>query len=178
MRQAKGPRRILEIGPGTGAVTQEIVHALKPGDRLDIVEINADFIAVLERRFAEEPEFRRRRDQTKLIHSPLQEVPGRGEYDFMISGLPLNNFPLSLVDDIFKSYRHLLKAGGTLSYFEYVWIRDLKTPFVAESERIRLTKLSSILEEEIRKHQVAEEVVMLNVPPAVARHLQFVQAPG
>src|SRR5262245_49636372 len=31
MRQAAAPRRILEIGPGTGAVTREIVRSLRPG---------------------------------------------------------------------------------------------------------------------------------------------------
>src|SRR6185369_3494678 len=63
LRKAAGPRRVLEVGPGTGAVTAEIVRALKPGDNLDIVEINAEFVAVIEHRFAEEPLFRRCHDQ-------------------------------------------------------------------------------------------------------------------
>src|SRR5438876_11512114 len=49
MRLAQGARRILEVGPGTGAVTAEIVRALRPDDQLDLVEINAQFVAVLER---------------------------------------------------------------------------------------------------------------------------------
>src|SRR5262245_49677498 len=93
MQTRDGPRRILEIGPGTGAVTREIVERLRPGDTLDIVEINADFVAHLEKRFEAEPAFRDVRAQAKIIHAPLQEVAGNGTYDFMISGLPLNNFP-------------------------------------------------------------------------------------
>jgi phospholipid N-methyltransferase len=182
LRQAKGPRRVLEVGPGTGAVTREIVRCLRPEDTFDIVEINDRFVAVLERRFAEEPEFQRCRAQARVIHAPLQDVPGAGEYDFMVSGLPLNNFGLGLVDDIFRSYERLLKPDGTLSYFEYVWIRALKTPFVAAGEKARLTALSRILEEKVRRHQVGEDVVLMNVPPAVARHFCFgkrtVQAPG
>src|SRR6266850_63139 len=92
MRQTPGPRRILEVGPGTGAVTAEIVRQLRPGDQFDIVEINADFVACLGQRFAEEPDFRKRRAQSRIIHSPLQDVPGEHVYDFVISGLPLNNF--------------------------------------------------------------------------------------
>ena len=38
----EAPRRILECGPGTGAVTAEIVRQLRPGDQLDILEINGD----------------------------------------------------------------------------------------------------------------------------------------
>lgn len=173
MRMAQGPRRILEVGPGTGAVTREIVRHLRPGDTLDVVEINGDFIKVLERRFEREPTFRRRRDLVRLIHAPLQEVAGERDYDFMISGLPLNNFPLSLVEEIFDCYRRLLRPEGTLSYFEYAGIRTMKTPFVQKGERVRLLVLSSLLERQIRQYQVAEEVVLLNVPPAVARHFRF-----
>jgi phosphatidylethanolamine/phosphatidyl-N-methylethanolamine N-methyltransferase len=173
MRQTDGPRHILEVGPGTGAVTAEIVRALKAGDRLDIVEINARFVAVLEKRFADEPLFQRRRHQAHVIHAPLQEVPGVGVYDFMVSGLPLNNFALDFVKDIFKSYQRLLKPEGVLSYFEYLAIRALKTPFVSASERDRLRNLGAFLEERIRATQIGEEAVFCNVPPAVARHFRF-----
>ena len=173
LRQAAPPRRILEVGPGTGAVTAEIVRCLKPGDQLDIVEINAQFVAVVKNRFAEEPDFRRVWNQSKIIHAPLQEVPGQAVYDFIISGLPLNNFSLALVEDIFQSYQRLLKPTGTLSYFEYVWIRDMKMALVGAEDKQRLQSLSVYLADKIRRHQIGEEVTMLNVPPAVARHLRF-----
>jgi phospholipid N-methyltransferase len=173
MRHAKPPRRILEVGPGTGAVTAEIVRQLKPGDQFDIVEINADFVAYLGQRFSEEPDFRRRQSQARIMHCPLQEVPGEQVYDFMISGLPLNNFSMDLVEDIYRSYERLLKPGGTLSYFEYVWIRAMKMPFVEPAQRDRLRSLTAFLETKIRRHQIGEEIVFLNVPPAVARHLRF-----
>jgi len=173
MRQARSPRRILEVGPGTGAVTAEIVRQLRPGDQFDIVEINADFVAFLGQRFSEEPDFQRRSAESRIIHAPLQDVPGEQVYDFMISGLPLNNFSLALVEDIYKSYERLLKPTGTLTSFEYVWIREMKMPFVAASERERLTLLTGYLQEKIRRYQIDEEIVLLNVPPAVARHLRF-----
>ncbi len=173
MRRRNGPRRVLEVGPGTGAVTREIVRGLRPQDRFDIVEINASFVEVLHRRFEEEPTFRRCRHQSRLIHAPIQEVPGQGGYDFLISGIPLNNFGPPLVEEIFVSYRRLLGPGGILSYFEYVGIRDLKRMVVSPPERARLRALSALLEEKIRRFQVGEEVVMFNVPPAVARHFRF-----
>ena len=107
------------------------------------------------------------------MHRPLQEVPGERCYDFLISGLPLNNFSLALVEDIYKSYERLLKPAGTLTSFEYVWIRAMKMPFVGASERERLQKLTVFLEDKIRRHQIDQEIVFLNVPPAVARHLRF-----
>jgi phospholipid N-methyltransferase len=173
LRRAGGPRRILEVGPGTGAVTAQIVRALRPGDALDIVEINAKFVAVLEKRFADEPLFRRCRPLARVLHAPLQEVPGRGVYDFMVSGLPLNNFALELVKEIFASYQRLLKPAGVLSYFEYLAIRDLKMPFVSATERERLEALGGYLAERIREAQIGAEAVLCNVPPAVARHFRF-----
>ncbi len=173
MRGAGPPRRILEVGPGTGAITAEIVRQLRPDDRLDIVEINPKFVELIRRRFAEEPEFSCKNGQASVIHAPLQEVPGEAVYDFMISGLPLNNFSLGLVDDIFRSYERLLKPAGILSYFEYLAIRDLKMPLVSDTERERLQALTVYLDKKIRAYQIAADEVLFNVPPAVARHFRF-----
>jgi phosphatidylethanolamine/phosphatidyl-N-methylethanolamine N-methyltransferase len=173
LRKHARPARILEVGPGSGAVTGEILRLLRPDDRLDLVEINADFVALLRRRFAEEPPWRARREQARLIHASLQEVPGEGLYDYLISGLPLNNFPVALVGEIFDAYRRLLRPGGVLSYFEYILIRQLKMLFVSGPERERLRRLSRLLEGKIHAHQIREQWVFPNVPPAVARHFRF-----
>lgn len=173
LRGGVGPRRILEVGPGTGAVTRHIVHCLRPEDRLDIVEINDRFAALVRGLFEEEAEFRRHAERCRVIHAPLQEVPGEGCYDYMISGLPLNNFPLGLVEEIFASYRRLLHPGGVLSYFEYAGIRGIKRRLVGASERQRLDALDAYLGEQIRRHQIGEDLVLVNVPPAIARHMRF-----
>jgi phospholipid N-methyltransferase len=172
-RQRREPARILEVGPGTGAVTAEILRQLRPDDRLDIVEINEHFIKVLERRFETEPLFHSRRQQVRLMHAPLQEMAGAGVYDYLISGLPLNNFPLALVREIFHAYRRLLKPGGVLSYFEYLGIRSLKRLFVDWKQRRRLHVLGRYLQRQISAGQFREQWVFLNFPPAVARHFRF-----
>src|SRR5215207_8952294 len=52
---AANPRRILEVGPGTGAVTVQIIHDMPPQDRLVLVERNEQFVSHLTRRLAEIP---------------------------------------------------------------------------------------------------------------------------
>src|SRR5262249_41021193 len=126
LRKPRETARILEVGPGTGSVTKEILRHLQPEDRLDLVEINPRFIALLHERFEKEWQFRFYRDQVQIIHSPVEKMPGEGLYDFIVSGLPLNNFPVSLVRTIFRAYDRLLKPGGTLTYYEYSFIRHLK----------------------------------------------------
>ncbi len=173
VRRRRGPARILEVGPGTGSVTVEILRLLGPGDWLDIVEINADFIEVLRRRFEEEPVFRSHQHQVRLIHSPLQEVQGEGAYDYLISGLPLNNFPIPLVQELFAAYERLLRPGGVLSYFEYILIRQLKALFVSARKRQYLRALGAFLEGKIRAYQFRADHVYFNITPAVARHFRF-----
>jgi phospholipid N-methyltransferase len=173
LRKPRGAAAILEVGAGTGAVTRRLAEKLLPGDQLDVVEINEHFVKLLTRRFEREWIFRFHQEQIHLIHSGVDEIAGEGLYDFIISGLPLNNFPPHAVRTVFQTFERLLKPGGTLSYFEYYWVRQLKTPFVGERERRRLYKVGRIVGRNIRKYQVRRQQVLMNVPPAIVRHLRL-----
>lgn len=173
LRKSRAPGRILEVGPGTGSVTRHILRAMRPDDRLDAVEINLSFITLLQRRLDQERSFNRRRDQVELIHAAVQELVGDGVYDFIISGLPLNNFPVCQVREIFRAYSRLLKPGGTLTYYEYVLIRQLKTPFANRRERRRLFGVGRVVSKYIRAYQIRRQKVLMNVPPAIVRHLRL-----
>jgi phospholipid N-methyltransferase len=172
-RRRPGPAHVIEVGPGTGAVTAEILRQMRPDDRLDIIEINQRFLDYLRCRFEQEPLFRSRKDQVTLIHAPLQEVPGRAVGDYLISGLPLNNFPLALVREVFRAYQRLLKPAGVLSYFEYLGIRQLKGLIAGKRERRHLHVLGRVLDRRLRAYEFRHDNVLVNVPPAVARHLRF-----
>lgn len=173
LRKSRPPGRILEVGPGTGSVTAEILRRLQPGDRLDAVEVNGRFLSLLQRRLDHEWAYRHRPGQVRLIHAPVQELSGEACYDFIVSGLPLNSFPVSQVRDIFRSYIRLLKPGGTLTYFEYVLIRQLTTPFVNRRERGRLARIGRVVGHYIREYQIRRQRVLMNVPPAIVRHLRL-----
>jgi phosphatidylethanolamine/phosphatidyl-N-methylethanolamine N-methyltransferase len=181
VRPLRGPRppcRVLEVGPGTGSVTCEIARRMQPGDRLDAVEINGRFVELLERRLKRDRVFVSRRDQIEVIHAAVQDLLGDAVYDFIVSGLPLNNFPVALVREIFATYDRLLKPGGVLSYYEYTWVRQLKTPFVDRRERRRLFRVGRVMRGYIRNFQIRRERIFINVPPATVRHLRFKPAPA
>jgi phospholipid N-methyltransferase len=167
------PCRILEVGPGTGSVTCEIARRMLPGDRLDAVEINGHFVTLLERRLRQERVFAARRDQVEIIYAAVQDLLGESVYDYIVSGLPLNNFPAHEVRDIFATYDRLLKPGGTLTYYEYTLVRQLKTPFVDRRERRRLFRVGRVMRGFIRDYQIRRERILINVPPATVRHLRF-----
>jgi phospholipid N-methyltransferase len=173
LRKRRSPGRILEVGPGTGSVTQQIIRHLLPDDRLDAVEINGQFVTLLRRRLEQEWSFRCLPNQVRIIEAAVESLPGEGIYDFIVSGLPLNNFPVAQIRSIFAAYRRLLKPGGTLTYYEYVLIRQLKTPFCNRRERRRLYRVGRLVGGYIRSFQVRRERILINVPPAIVRHLRL-----
>src|SRR5262249_50130752 len=118
----RAPGRILEVGPGTGSVTRQILRRMLAADQLDAVEINASFIRKLMERLQRDWAYQRLRDQVRVIHSAVEDLPGEGIYDFIVSGLPLNNFPVDMVRRIFQTYARLLKPGGIFTYYEYQFI--------------------------------------------------------
>jgi phospholipid N-methyltransferase len=169
----RAPCRILEVGPGTGSVTRAILRHLQPGDQLDCVELNEHFVERLRLCLRHDPRFLPHSRRVRVIHSPVEALPGEAVYDYIVSGLPLNNFPVGLVREIFKAYSRLIKPGGVLSYFEYVLIRQLKSPFVNRVERRRLYRVGRVVGQYIRTCQVRRQQVLMNVPPAVVRHLHL-----
>ena len=111
-----------------------------------------------------------------MIQASILDLPGEGVYDYIVSGLPLNNFAPFQVRAIFRTFVRLLKPGGTMTYFEYLGVRQLKTPFVNRQERRRLRHVGRIVGKYIREYQVRHKRVLVNVPPATVRHLRFKQA--
>ena len=216
-------RRVLEVGPGTGIVTQTILPLLTQTDHMDIVELEEDFIDLLEHRFRTESMFQNTRNQVALHHMSLQDFfhnlkhPERilsnltpstscnnrdsldirkdttgstatdnsnqdrsllekrancgvepTRYDFIISGLPLNNFTPECVEEVFHVFRQLLKPGGTLSYFEYMFFRSCRKPFNS-----RLQAIHTIVQKQFHESSVQRDWVWRNVTPAWVHHLQF-----
>lgn len=176
-RWLSGPetgRRILEVGPGTGAVTSEIVKWLRPDDRLDLVELNESFVRCLERRFANDSRFHRVSAQARIIHGDIKCLADSGHsYDHIISGLPLNNFSVEQVAEIIAVLREILRPNGTLSFFEYAGIRGLKGWLSPMPERQRLQGIGTLLQEILRLHEFQRETILANVPPAYVHHLRF-----
>lgn len=170
LRSSPQPRRILEVGAGTGAITRVILAAMGPKDVLDIVEINPVFCESLERlaeaRRSELPE------ATIRVHAhPIEEAPLEGPYDFVICGLPFNNFPPALMRSIFRRMLSLLAENGTLTYFEYAGVRIMRSGITGAETRRRLRRISAVGKLLRRRLSGRRELVLGNFPPAMAIRL-------
>lgn len=166
------PVRVLEIGPGTGAVTEHLVQQLRPGDVFDLVELNQVFADLLRSKFQRDKHYRAIAQQATVHVLPLQDFEATQPYDFVISGLPLNNFPADLVDEIFDAYFRLLAPGGVLSYFEYMYVRSLRKRIGKRADRERLARIDNTMTHYVNSHRIRRDWIFVNLPPAWVQHLQ------
>jgi phosphatidylethanolamine/phosphatidyl-N-methylethanolamine N-methyltransferase len=167
------PQRILEAGPGTGAVTGHIIERMRPQDQLWLVERNPAFAAHLRRMFQERPAFRAVADRCHLVEGSAQELDQAGQFDVVVSGLPLNNFSPEDVKHILEAYARLLKPEGILSFFEYILIRPAKMMVSLGPGRARLKGVGEVIERVLGEREFAREWIWPNVPPAWVHHLRF-----
>jgi phosphatidylethanolamine/phosphatidyl-N-methylethanolamine N-methyltransferase len=167
------PCRVLEVGPGTGAVTTHIVRRLGAEDHFDLVELNAEFVRRLNERFAQEEDFRRVAPRARVLHQRIEELSSDAPYDLIISGLPLNNFAVADVEQILATLRGLLRPGGTLSFFEYIAIRKARSMVSGPAERARMQGITRALDSLLGPHEFRCDWIWPNVPPAWVHHVRL-----
>lgn len=171
LRHAAGTKRLLEVGPGTGPFTRYMLKALRPGDELHIVEINPVFVRNLEEKMLRPFRQKNPHITVKLHCDPIETADIKGPFNFIVCGLPFNNFPPPMVRKIFRRLLALLSTGGELAYFEYAGVRAMKAPLVGERGRRNLKNISHVGKVLRRKHRGKREFVLGNMPPAVAVRL-------
>jgi phosphatidylethanolamine/phosphatidyl-N-methylethanolamine N-methyltransferase len=171
--QGAAAQRILEAGPGTGAVTGCIVERMRHDDQLWMVELNPTFAAHLRTAFKEKPHFRAVADRCHIVEGSVQALGRDGQFDLVVSGLPLNNFSPEDVRIILEAYSKLLKPTGILSFFQYILIRPAKMMVSTGSERDRLRGVGAAIEGMLGQREFAREWIWPNVPPAWVHHTRF-----
>ena len=172
-RPSDRPRRILEVGPGTGVATDAILAAMGPADTLDLVELNDRFVEALRGRQAAEEAWRRAGDRLAIHHMPVERLDAARPYDVIVSGLPLNNFAVDVVQGILAQLARLAAPGGTLSFFEYAAIRRFKALLSNRTDRERLEGVGAAIAETSAGREFERDLVLLNVPPAWVHHLRM-----
>ena len=174
---SSSPQRILEVGPGTGAVTTTLVERMRDEDHLCLIEINQTFVTHLKTAFKERPPLRAKAHRVDVIHGRLEDLKDDGRYDLIVSGLPLNNFSADAVEQILDGFGRLLKPGGVLSFFEYIAVRSVKSLVSSKQERDRLRAIGGLLHRTLDGREIQRDCVWPNVPPAWVHHVRLHAAP-
>ncbi len=102
------PGTIVELGAGTGPVTEQIVEQLRPHHRFVAVENDPDFCEVLRRRF---PETTLLQTDASRIAEPLAKL-GIHKVDYVLSGLPTPSLPARAQVRLWRWLHEALTPGG------------------------------------------------------------------
>jgi phospholipid N-methyltransferase len=132
---------VVELGGGTGVITQALLnHGIAP-ERLMVIEYSAQFVRKLRARFA----------NVNIVHGNATDlcrlVPEGKKISAIVSSLPLCSLPAPMTRLILEQWQTLLRQNGVAVQFTY----HLRTP-----------KWRSYLE----ATQERSKIVWANLPPA------------
>lgn len=107
-------RIAIELGPGTGAITAQILNAGLPPKNLYCVEFDPKMCEIIKRKFPE----------INVINSSAENLgelfSGKsGNICAIVSSLPLLSLPKDLTEKILKECQNLLPRGARFIQFTY-----------------------------------------------------------
>lgn len=173
------PIAVLEVGGGTGSITEVIARRLRAGDRLDVYEIDGALAAVIRRRLVDHPRYRRTGLSIRVFDRPVESIVAQPSYDYIVSCLPFTNFEPEQVRQILEIYRACLRPGGVCSFYEYILLRRAAQWVGNRShERTRLAGVERVVRHYRDRYCYKSDIVLPNLPPATVYHLRFDRGEG
>jgi phospholipid N-methyltransferase len=119
--------RVIELGAGTGTLTQALLANGVAPQHLHLVERNPRFVRILRRRFPE-----------LCVHAidagqlAMHFEGCRGQFDFIVSGLPIVWFRQTLKRAILGGAFTLLTPGGRFHQFTYLGRQPIESRILDE----------------------------------------------
>jgi phospholipid N-methyltransferase len=144
--------RVIELGPGTGVVTRELLARTGRSGTLLAVDIDRTFVERLQRAWPE----------VDCVCASAETLPllaaerGWTDVDHIVSGLPFAVLPAATTRAIVDGVEKLLRRGGTFTTFQYA--HTFRLPPAASFRR------------QVSEHLACEptsQFVVRNVPPAL-----------
>jgi phospholipid N-methyltransferase len=144
--------RVIELGPGTGVVTRELLARTGEGGALLAVDTDRTFVERLRRAWPE----------IDCVCASAETLPvlaaerGWNDVDHIVSGLPFAVLPAATTTLIIDGVHRLLRQGGTFTTFQYA--HTFRLPAAAAFRRQLSARLAS---------EPTSQFVVRNVPPAL-----------
>ena len=134
---------VLELGPGTGVITKAILQRGVPAKDLVAIEYSSDFYEHLTQTY---PDVRFINGDAFDLDRTLGELKDQ-QFDAVISGIPLLNFPMQARIDLLESLLDRMAPGRPVVQISYGPV----SPIVARPERYHIQHF---------------DFVVRNIPPA------------
>jgi phosphatidylethanolamine/phosphatidyl-N-methylethanolamine N-methyltransferase len=119
---------IVELGPGTGVFTRELLAQGVAPANLILIEFNTEFVKFLKGEFP----------GVRILHGVAQDLPrllegeGRGKVRKILSGIPLRSMKLDDRMKITRAVAAVLEPGGVLVQFSYFKVSPLPQAVAVE----------------------------------------------
>lgn len=142
---------ILELGPGTGALTRQIRHIIPASNAYLGIELELRFVNLLQQRF---PDLRFVQDtvaNAEAVYARAGMVPVKA----IISGLSVSTLPKEVQERLIENLDRLLKPGAVFRMFQYVHAYPLPSA-------VRFRRKMNTLFSEYQRSRV----ILKNLPPA------------
>jgi phosphatidylethanolamine/phosphatidyl-N-methylethanolamine N-methyltransferase len=108
---------VVEYGPGTGALSEEVLARIPKDCKFIAIERNAGLADELRRRW---PSIHLHQDDARNVAAICEREGVRpGEVDVVVNSLPFLLFPPELQDELFRKTSEILRPGGRFTLLTY-----------------------------------------------------------
>ena len=166
LRRAPSPKRVLEAGPGTGAITQRILPYLNDGDEFYLTEINSTFSKHVETHLLRHYRATHPGVLVDLQCSSIVDALLPGKFDVVICSLPFRAFDVADVESALARLVELTVDHGNLTWMQYAAVRQLKGPFVGRQRRKELCVIDDLCNTLKAHHDGSVDFVLVNLLPS------------
>lgn len=142
---------VVELGPGTGALTGTILERKRPDAKFFAVELNLSVLEIFRKKFPDVTVY----NESAANLAQIIEKENLPNVDTVISGLPWAAFPSSLQDELLSAISSTLSPEGSFCTFSYI-----HCPFLPSGKRFRRKLAHHFSKVE------TSSVVWKNLPPA------------
>lgn len=109
---------IVELGPGTGVFTKEMMRRKKDETKCILIEINEVFCKQLREQFKDDSNVFVIHGSAENIQKYMEELHIT-EIDYVLSGLPFTSLPKSVSSRILHNVQGALRENGEFITFQY-----------------------------------------------------------
>jgi phospholipid N-methyltransferase len=110
-------RVIVELGPGTGVLTREILDRMPADGKLIAVELLPEFVELLERAYPD-PRLRIYNGSSADLEKALAEA-GEGQADLVVSGIPFSTMERGEGRRTLEAAKRILAPGGRFVAYQF-----------------------------------------------------------
>lgn len=110
-------KNIVELGPGTGVFTEEILKRANPDCKIFVIELNTEFYEFLKNKFSD-PRLILLCESADALDTIIQSH-GVTEVDAILSSLPLAVIPDQIRKRIIIQAHNALRPGGVYVQYQY-----------------------------------------------------------